>query len=85
MKWFKTVFLPSFETCKGKRISEKQYNLFIKYLYDRYLYKESNSGNAYILEYHIDDLIIITQQSHVQCAVQKEFIWMNQLTKQCFR
>ena len=64
MKWFKTVFLPSFETCKGKRISEKQYNLFIKYLYDRYLYKESNLGNAYILEYHIDEIIIITQQSH---------------------
>lgn len=64
MKWFKTVFLPSFGSCYGKRISEKQYNLFIKYLYDRYLHKESNRGNAYILEYHIEGIIIITQQSH---------------------
>ena len=32
MKWFKEVFLPSFEDCKGKRISEKQGMIFEKYL-----------------------------------------------------
>ena len=28
MKWFKEVFLPSFEDCKGKRVSEKQGMIF---------------------------------------------------------
>jgi hypothetical protein len=32
MKWFKEVFLPSFEDCQGKRISEKQGMIFEKYL-----------------------------------------------------
>lgn len=32
MKWFKEIFLPSFEDCKGKRISEKQGMIFEKYL-----------------------------------------------------
>ena len=32
MKWFKEVFLPSLEDCKGKRISEKQGMIFEKYL-----------------------------------------------------
>lgn len=32
MKWFKEVFLPSFEDCKGKRVSEKQGQIFEKYL-----------------------------------------------------
>ena len=32
MKWFKEVFLPSFEDCKGKRVSEKQGMIFEKYL-----------------------------------------------------
>ena len=32
MEWFKNVFLPSFKTGET-RISEKQYNIFMKYLH----------------------------------------------------
>ena len=32
MKWFKEVFLPSFENCNGRRVSEKQGMIFEKYL-----------------------------------------------------
>lgn len=65
MEWFKDTFLPSFNFCKGKRISEKQYDIFVKYLYDKYLYKELDRNNACIQEYHIYNLVIIIQSSHV--------------------
>lgn len=32
MKWFKEVFLPSFGTCKDRRISEKQAEIFKRYM-----------------------------------------------------
>lgn len=64
MDWFKNTFLPSFGICNGKRISEKQYNIFVKYLYDKHLHKETNRDNACILEYHLDNFVIITQASH---------------------
>ena len=34
MKWFKEIFLPSFETGKELRISEKQFGIFDKYLHE---------------------------------------------------
>ena len=42
MKWFKEVFLPSFETGKELNITEKQFEIFERYLKhskeDGYLY-----------------------------------------------
>lgn len=32
MKWFKEIFLPSFENCNDRKITEKQANIFMKYL-----------------------------------------------------
>lgn len=65
MKWFIETFLKSFDHCQGKRISEKQYTIFEKYLYKKqYIYKEEDRDNALIIEYHLNDLIIIIQQSH---------------------
>lgn len=32
MKWFKEVFLPSFDECKNRKITEKQAQIFKKYL-----------------------------------------------------
>lgn len=32
MKWFKEVFLPSFAECKDRCITEKQADIFMKYL-----------------------------------------------------
>ena len=32
MKWFKEIFLPSFEECNNKKITEKQAIIFKKYL-----------------------------------------------------
>lgn len=39
MKWFKEVFLPSFETEKELNISEKQFRIF-----ERYLKNEKEDG-----------------------------------------
>lgn len=43
MKWFKEIFLPSFEKGKEIRISEKQFRIFERYLKeskeDGYVYK----------------------------------------------
>ena len=41
MKWFKEIFLKSFETGKELRISEKQFRIFERYL------KESPYGMGY--------------------------------------
>lgn len=45
MKWFCEVFLQSFPDCKGKRISEKQAEIFI-----RYLSNSSELDNAFYYE-----------------------------------
>ena len=60
MKWFKEVFLPSFELYNGKQITEKQAQIFIKYLKD---YKESDNTTYY--SGNIDGKSIILQESSV--------------------
>lgn len=60
MKWFKEVFLPSFELCDGKQITEKQAQIFIKYLKDC---KESDNATYYTG--NIDCKSIILQESSV--------------------
>lgn len=60
--WFNNVFLKSFDICNGKRISEKQFNIFNDNL-KGYLYKTSDRDNTCIDEYHYNDLVIILQQS----------------------
>lgn len=62
MKWFKDVFLPGFEKCNGRRISEKQFNVFQNYL-RKFTYKESDMQNTIKIEYHFENLIIILQDS----------------------
>lgn len=58
MKWFREVFLPSFEDCKGKRISEKQAEIFIKYLPD-----SSEFDNAFYYKGTVDERSIEVQES----------------------
>ena len=36
MKWFNEVFLPSFQKGKELRITEKQFNIFVKYSKESY-------------------------------------------------
>ena len=48
MKWFKEVFLPSFEQGKEVNISEKQFRIFEKYL-------KNEKGNGYL--YTVYDVI----------------------------
>jgi len=62
MKWFKEVFLPSFKKCDGRRISEKQFDIFNYYL-SKYVYKEVDEGNTSETEYHFGDYIIVLQNS----------------------
>lgn len=64
MDWFRKTFLASFENCNGKRITEKQFNIFEKYLM-KHIYKESDTNNSFINEYHFEDKIIILQESVV--------------------
>ena len=45
MKWFKEVFLPSFENCNGKRVSGKQGQIFEKYL-DRIQKNKTHRGGV---------------------------------------
>ena len=51
MKWFKEVFLPSFETGKELRISEKQFDIFCRYARN---YEETNDGFLEMLTYTVD-------------------------------
>lgn len=60
MKWFREVFLKSFDECKGKRISEKQAEVFI-----RYLSNTSESDNASYYEGRVDGKNIKVQESPV--------------------
>lgn len=60
MKWFKEVFLPSFENCEGRRVSEKQGEIFRKYLD---FSKEQYNAEYYTKE--IDGKIITLQMSSV--------------------
>lgn len=60
MKWFKEVFLPSFEDCKGKRVSEKQGQIFEKYLDFDY-----SNDNAEYFKKVIDGKKIKLQKSSV--------------------
>ena len=49
MKWFKEIFLPSFQKGKELRISEKQFNIFKKYSNESYErgYTEHFKGEEY--------------------------------------
>lgn len=60
MKWFCEVFLQSFPDCKGKRISEKQAEIFI-----RYLSNSSELDNAFYYEDKINRRNIKLQESLV--------------------
>lgn len=60
MKWFRDVFLKSFDECKGKRISEKQAEVFIRYLPDSF-----ESDNACYYTGMIDRKNIKVQESPV--------------------
>lgn len=60
MKWFCEVFLQSFPDCKGKRISEKQAEIFI-----RYLSNSSELDNAFYYEDKINCRNIKLQESLV--------------------
>lgn len=53
MKWFKEVFLPSFEIGKEIRISEKQFRIF-----EEYLPHDKQSGYVYIVYGNVDNLRI---------------------------
>ena len=65
MRWFETVFLKSFDADGStKRISDKQFNVFVLNL-NNYLYKEEDTYNTIMTEYHFNDLIIILQDSLV--------------------
>ncbi len=63
MKWFMN-FLKSFDNCTGRKISEKQFFSFESNL-QKYVYKESETNNSFITEYHFLDKIIILQDSKV--------------------
>lgn len=60
MKWFKEVFLPSFEDCKGRRVSEKQGMIF-----EKYLDFEKEIDNAYYYSKEINGKKIRLQVSSV--------------------
>lgn len=60
MKWFKEVFLSSFENCKGKRVSEKQGMIFEKYLDFDY----SNDNAEYFIKV-VDSRKVKLQKSSV--------------------
>lgn len=53
MKWFKEIFLPSFEKGKEIQISEKQFRIF-----ERYLKENKDIGYTYNLYGNIDGLKI---------------------------
>ena len=65
MKWFREIFLKSFEDCKGRRITVKQANIFIKYLPERY---DSVGFNATYYNGIINNRKIIVQESDVCCG-----------------
>lgn len=53
MKWFKEVFLPSFETGREIQITEKQFRIF-----ERYLKESKETGYVYNLYGTIDNFKI---------------------------
>lgn len=62
MDWFLKTFLPSFGKCQGKRISEKQFNIFRKYL-DKNEYIVNTSNDRYT-EYF--DYLIVGKRIRLQ-------------------
>lgn len=60
MKWFREIFLPSFEDCEAKRISEKQAEIFKRYLSD-----SSESNNAIYYKGTVSNRTIKVQESLV--------------------
>lgn len=57
-KWFIETFLPSFDLCDGKQITEKQANIFMKYLSN-----EEESFNSFIYWDYTNGLFIKVQES----------------------
>lgn len=58
-KWFLETFLPSFGLCKGKQISEKQGEIFRKYLNE----EDYSSRNSYYYSGMANGLLVKLQQS----------------------
>ena len=56
MKWFKEIFLPSFEVGKEVRISEKQYDIFLRYARN---FEEKCEGFLESIAYSVDDKHIV--------------------------
>lgn len=59
MKWFKETFLPSFETGKEIRISEKQFEIFVKYARN---FEEKTEGYLETITYTVDDRLIVVSK-----------------------
>ncbi len=59
MKWFVETFLPSFETGKEQKISEKQFDIFCKYARN---YEENNDGFSEEITYNVDDKQIVVSK-----------------------
>lgn len=59
MKWFKETFLPSFETGKEIRISEKQFDIFCKYARN---YEEKINGFEETITYSVGDKLIVVSK-----------------------
>lgn len=62
MKWFKEVFLKSFETGKELRISEKQFRIFEKYLTESPIGMGYNGKYTFQVEGKIDNKKIIAYE-----------------------
>lgn len=73
MKWFKEVFLPSFEQGKEVNISEKQFRIF-----EKYLKNEKEVGYLYTIYDIIDGLKI---EAYEWCTVGKHRYYLT-ITKQ---
>lgn len=56
MKWFTETFLPSFETGKELRISEKQFDIFCRYARN---YEEEVSGFVETLTYNVGNKKVV--------------------------
>lgn len=58
-KWFLETFLPSFGLCKGKQISEKQGDIFVRYLNE----EDYSTRNSYYYSGMVNGLMIKLQES----------------------
>lgn len=74
MAWFKDTFLKSFGNCEGKRISEKQYNVFMNNL-SKFCYESGNHiWNGVENFYKFDGKRIVLQESPVVGGKTEYFV-----------